>query len=296
MEKWDYDYKELLQSSGRQDFNVMGYEGITDVSWGRNCFFLSLKEIVPEALEELSGTLFHQFIELMNVLIEKQSIKTVWDLEQLKQAKDVSAKQYELFERALYTWGNKYNINRKDQWFFNEIPQVLSMWYKNEKYLREKRFIYGGNFTRQFFNDISEDANKSAWEGTRLHNVPEELVKKLNYITYEEWIRPPKPDPRQYDVNEYLKMCEERYYFQKQLFELMGYIEMPKKKNLGHFNWLVYYQVKGMGYMEIANCCSEKNLTLSEDTIRRGVNNVSNLIGLTLRPKYKGGRPKKHRN
>ncbi|KAA9012404.1 hypothetical protein [Niallia endozanthoxylica] len=293
MEKWDYDFKQLLKSSGRQDFSVMGLEGITDVLWGRNCFFLSVKEIAPEIVEELSKRVFPCFIAVMKLLIEENPQKSVWDLEKIKQSPVIITEEFEQFSSMLYLWGEKYNINKNDHWFFNEIPQILSMWFKNDNYLKERRFIYGGNFPEQYFDAISARSYTFEGNSIQLDDPLDALEKLVNSISYKEWIRPPEPDPRKYDEYTYMEMCRNRFIINRQFYERLGYIEMPKKKKLSHFDWLVLYQIKGMSYMEIANYFIKD--TFSEDTIRRGVNSVSNLIGLTLRPRDKGGRPKKLR-
>lgn len=60
------------------------------------------------------------------------------------------------------------------------------------------------------------------------------------------------------------------------------------KRESEHFEWLARYQVGGESYSKIADSCGSERLT-----VRDAIGRTADLIGLPLRARTKGGRPRK---
>jgi hypothetical protein len=61
-----------------------------------------------------------------------------------------------------------------------------------------------------------------------------------------------------------------------------------RKQGVGHFLWLVRYQIQRWDYSAIA-----RHYNTDAPTVYEGVNNTASVIGLSLREPSRGGRPKK---
>jgi hypothetical protein len=81
-----------------------------------------------------------------------------------------------------------------------------------------------------------------------------------------------------------------RRYFRDMDREMQGtgWTRTLYKPTADHFTWLVAYQVEGLSYPRIAQQFYRDRVTVME-----GVKRVASLIGLTLRPPSKPGRPRK---
>lgn len=69
--------------------------------------------------------------------------------------------------------------------------------------------------------------------------------------------------------------------------ELLKLTPPPVRWALDHFEWLINYQIAGKTYREIGRAFDK-----DEATVREGIKDVAKLVGLTLRPASRPGRPK----
>ena len=65
--------------------------------------------------------------------------------------------------------------------------------------------------------------------------------------------------------------------------EKQGYVEGKTKRNKEHFEWLVRYQIQEWNIIDIADYYSNKDKIIAEDTVRKALNNVSDLLQLKLK-------------
>jgi len=98
-------------------------------------------------------------------------------------------------------------------------------------------------------------------------------------------------DPRLETWKEFEARIDTAYKTYKNLYkkrtmlymEKHGYIEGKPKRNKQHFEWLVRYQIQEWTVKDIADFYSKDEKIVSEDTVRKALNNVSELLELKLR-------------
>jgi len=216
--------------------------------------------------------------ERMKVFIEKHGIseEQYWSLFPCEPYKEVLS----LSEQIVYTEdidteelyksvAPKRQVIDEELFFNNNFP-----------------FIFAPN---NHFSIFNWKATIDDYEGIVHHTRKEEASTKPQFIPpfngtgwdprVESWREFEKKIDSWYE--QYKLMYKERAEY---ILEENGYIRSKAKRNLEHFNWLIYYQVLGWSLKEIADKCSEqKETVLSEDTIWKGIQSAAEVVHIILR-------------
>ncbi|WP_067936507.1 hypothetical protein [Alicyclobacillus kakegawensis] len=75
--------------------------------------------------------------------------------------------------------------------------------------------------------------------------------------------------------------------------EKNGFIPVPNKEEITHFEWLVLYQIRGMSQQQIRVYLKHSGISRTTRAIGQGIHEAAELVLLPLRPAGKGGRPSK---
>lgn len=112
-----------------------------------------------------------------------------------------------------------------------------------------------------------------------------EKDKVKGYIIGGGW------DPRLETWKDFEEMLDAAYKKYKKLYkertrlymEKQGYVEGKTKRNKEHFEWMVRYQIQEWNIIDIADYYSNRDKIIAEDTVRKALNNVSDLLQLKLK-------------
>ncbi|WP_102029189.1 hypothetical protein [Salirhabdus sp. Marseille-P4669] len=251
----------------------IGLEGIDDVFWARNYYFLAFKYYVPRAIMDLEK-LLTTYSELLDEMRKKGVLpvnKYVWNLLEIHlYFKKHSSLITRSFLDDLSTWCLKYNFDlEKEKWIIDEIPKVLSSWLKNSEHRANKTFMYKANYG---FDKI-------------------EIESKIYNEFKLETAFTPKLPITHYTLEQYLDLATKHYKMVIGKMMNNGYKIVRNKINFEHFIWLVLYKNKKYSYKDVAYAC---NVALNENSaaniIGRPIKKLSKTTGLIIN-KASRGRP-----
>lgn len=169
--------------------------------------------------------------------------------------------QKEEERRATVEWAESWNLN--EEWMLHTAHSTLTLLLGDEEV---DGLLYPGGdahvmpspddfeFTTQFYMPFLQ--NRSAYKRRVLQEV-EEYVER------------------------YMDEVEEQLAQEGELRE-----PVVKQKQDDHFRWLVRYQVLETGFPTLAD-----NVGRSRPTVTEGVKSTAELVGISLRPRGRGGRP-----
>ncbi len=171
-----------------------------------------------------------------------------------------------LLKEELNAWANSYNLN--EEWI--KDVALTTLWYW--------RFLHG--------------PQQPLWWMVYLHVFSAELDEiRLNFQhlgwdpSASSW-----PDAKERFIEDFIRWLGKDYKpTMTTLAKKRGFRESCPPKEPRHFEWLVHFQVNKQDYQAIASTANRDPSAVSE-----GCENAAELIGLTLRPASKGGRPRKH--
>lgn len=232
----------------------------------REHFLQIIKLHAPEVLEGLHGDPFECFriAQIMNRWnLDDYTDGRMWTVLEEDTIRDSSI--FDLRESLLH-WAETFNL--KNQWCLERAFRTLEAWHKHP--LFEKSRMWARNATA-YFMPVGEE------EG------------KLNF-SYERWdVTFKNRDEFQREVERAFRQHLVSYCDRiERLTQERGFIEQKLKRDDTHFQWLVWYQIKGKSQKEVS-----RQFNASRSAVAEGIKDVASMCGLTLRGPKKIGRPRK---
>ena len=168
-------------------------------------------------------------------------------------------------ERRLVDWSRRYHLN--ESWILDSALLTLRFFSRGVK---TKYFVVPAQFrSHPEFPPLQFE--EPAW-------IPD-LHTKKQYMTRAR-------SNFEKELQDYVQSIEAK-------LRALGWKKTPQKrlaKPLQHFEWLVQYQCAGWSQGRIG-----EEYKAGQKTVSEALKRTADLIGLTLRPRGKGGRPPSHK-
>lgn len=234
----------------------------------REHFLQTVRQHAPEVLEELHGDPFDCFriAQVMNRWnLDDYMDGRMWIVLE-EDANEIGDPSILDLRESLLFWADTFNL--KDQWCLKRAFRTIEAWHKYARF---------------------EQSRMWAREATGYILPVGEEEGRLDF-SYERWdVTSQNRDEFQRDVEIAFRRHLASYCdWIEKLIRDRGFIEQKMKRDATHFEWLVWYQVKEKSQSEI---CEQFNA--ARTTVADGIKDAASMCGLTLRPRKKGGRPRK---
>ena len=220
-------------------------------------FFLEALKVAPAVLESLK----EELLPLYEEAVDPGPVAT-WEGPPVLTGEDSE------LERRLVDWSRRYHLN--ETWILGSALLTLRLW---------SRSVKTGCFAVPV--EAGSRSEFAPFRFERLAWIPR-LVTRKRYTTHAQ-------KAFKKELRAYLESIESEV-------RALGWKPTPQKRlekalqsrPLQHSEWLVQYQCAGWSESEIG-----KHYKAGQRTVSDALTRTSHLIGLTLRPPLKGGRPPK---